>query len=83
VRAEAVPRTGKIVSVEWDFEGTGEFVPGELRKASKRVDMWVRHAYNSVGTFLPAVRVAVHRDGDTETVFARVMNLGRARIIVS
>ncbi|KAL3489794.1 hypothetical protein BJX62DRAFT_238772 [Aspergillus germanicus] len=82
VRAEAVPGTGKIVSVEWDFNGTGEFVAGELRKASKKVDMRVRHAYDAVGTFFPTVRVAVHRDGDTETVFARVMNLGRARVVV-
>ncbi|KAJ0424566.1 hypothetical protein BJY00DRAFT_308993 [Aspergillus carlsbadensis] len=83
VRAEAVPGTGKIVSVEWDFEGTGEFIAGELGKARKRVDARMKHAYDTVGTFLPAVRVAVHRDGDTETVFARVMNLGRGRVVVS
>ncbi|KAL3448812.1 hypothetical protein BJX65DRAFT_306816 [Aspergillus insuetus] len=82
VRAEAVPGTGKIVSVEWDFNGTGEYVAGGLRKASKRVDMRVRHAYDAGGTFLPTVRVAVHRYGDTKTVFARVMNLGRARVVV-
>jgi hypothetical protein len=81
VRAEAVPGTGKIVSVEWDFKGTGEFVVGELRKASKKVDMRVRHAYDAVGTFLPTVRVAVHRDGDTETLFARMMNLGRGLLL--
>ncbi|KAL2803249.1 hypothetical protein BJX63DRAFT_437109 [Aspergillus granulosus] len=83
VRAEVPRGAGKIVSVEWDFEGTGDFVRRELKKASKSIDIKVRHAYGTAGTYLPAVRVAAHKDGDTETAFARALNLGRVRVVVN
>ncbi|KAL2831034.1 hypothetical protein BJY01DRAFT_260665 [Aspergillus pseudoustus] len=82
VRAEVPRGMGKIVSVEWDFEGTGEFVRGELKKVSKSVDIKVKHVYGAAGTYFPAVRVASHKDGDTETAFARALNLGRVRVVV-
>jgi len=83
VRAEVPRGAGKIVSVEWDFEGTGEFVRGELKKATKSVDVKVKHVYGVAGTYFPAVRIASHRDGDTETDFARALNLGRVRVVVN
>ncbi|KAL3496362.1 hypothetical protein BJX62DRAFT_222052 [Aspergillus germanicus] len=70
--AEVPPGAGKIVSVEWDFYGTGEF----------RLNSLIEHVYNTTGTYFPAVRVASHRDGDVDTPFARALDLGRARVVV-
>ncbi|KAL3471066.1 hypothetical protein BJX99DRAFT_263680 [Aspergillus californicus] len=82
VQATAPPGTGRIVSIEWDFKGTGEFIEGNTRKPSESVKALVTHTYDTPGTYFPAVRVASHRDGDTDTPFARALNLGRARVIV-
>ncbi|KAL4981677.1 hypothetical protein BDW68DRAFT_196167 [Aspergillus falconensis] len=83
VQAEVPPAAGMIVFVEWDFEGTGEFVNGGLETASTSVDISAQHVYSTVGTYLPAVRVASHKDGDMETAFARALNLGRVRVVVN
>ncbi|KAL2825850.1 hypothetical protein BDW59DRAFT_179822 [Aspergillus cavernicola] len=83
IQAEVPPGTGKVVSVEWDFEGKGGFVEIDIGKPSKKVKTQVSHTYDTAGTFIPTVRVASHRDGDTETLFARLLNLGRVRVIVS
>ncbi|KAL2809883.1 hypothetical protein BJX63DRAFT_445034 [Aspergillus granulosus] len=82
VTAKVPPGAGKIVSVEWDFYGTGGFVAGDLGQPCEKLSTVVRHVYDTAGTYLPAVRVASHRDGDTDTLFARALNLGRARVVV-
>jgi hypothetical protein len=82
VTAEVPPDAGEIVSVEWDFYGTGEFVTLDVGKPSKKLSSVIKHVYNTTGTYFPAVRVASHRDGDMHTPFARALNLGRARVVV-
>lgn len=82
-RIEVPEGAGSVVDVEWDFEGVGAFVDGELeRVAPGVVEVQVEHVYTEPGTYFPAVRATAHRDGDTETEFARVQNLGRARVVV-
>ncbi len=77
------PNTGTIVQVEWDFLGTGDFIPAELSEI-KPGDITVKanHRYTRPGTYFPVLRVAQHRAGDTEDAHARVQNLGRARVVV-
>ena len=75
--------TGEIVSVEWDFLGDGGFIDTDFDLLPD--GSWAANAiftYNETGTYLPQVRVASHRDGDPATPFARIYNLGRARVIV-
>lgn len=83
LRAEAPPGTGLIVSVEWDFYGTGDFVEVEFGGVGERVETSASHAYSEAGVYFPAVRVASHREGDADTEFARALNLGRARVVVT
>jgi hypothetical protein len=77
--------TGTIVTAEWDFEGAGDFPhPTEgLTGSATRLALSTSHAFSEAGTYFPALRVASHRQGDVDSPFARVLNLGRVRVVVS
>jgi hypothetical protein len=84
VAIDAPPRAGPVVKAEWDFEGDGAYpivsalTPGESAKAS------ASYAFTAPGTYFPAVRATVQRDGDADkTAYARVQNLGRVRVVVT
>jgi hypothetical protein len=79
---EVPPNTGKVVAVEWDFDGAGGYVPAELGDISPSVSLKATHAYSQPGTYFPALRTASQREGDPKTQFARIQNLGRARVVV-
>ena len=81
--AQVPPGTGEIVSVEWDFDGAGDFPVREPVAASERVVVEHRHSFAAAGTYFPTVRVAAHRHGDTTTPYARIQNLARVRIVAS
>jgi hypothetical protein len=81
---EAPPGTGSIVGVEWDFDGTGQYaVKSELTDlTSTRAELEVEHTFDKPGTYFPAVRASAHRTGRKDTVYARVQNLARVRVVV-
>jgi hypothetical protein len=81
---EVPPGTGTIVAAEWDFEGSGEFAdqtPG-LDGSASRYTVTASHAFNEPGTYFPALRVSTQRTGDVRSPHARVVNLGRVRVVV-
>lgn len=82
--AEAPPGAGKVVSAEWDFEGRGDYPLREdfTDKVSERASLETRFAFSEPGTYFPALRVAAHPNGDLDSKFARVANLGRVRVVV-
>jgi hypothetical protein len=80
---EVPPGAGKVVSAEWDLEGTGAFTPAAIGEPAARVTLSASHAYASPGTHFAVVRVGSHRDGDAATAYARVLNLARVRIVVT
>ncbi|KAF2649963.1 hypothetical protein K491DRAFT_721201 [Lophiostoma macrostomum CBS 122681] len=82
VHAEVPPATGAIVSLEWDFYGVGDYVQQHAIQVGPVVDVEVTHIYDATGFYLPSVRVASQRTGDQDTSFARVLNIGRARVTV-
>jgi len=79
---EVPPGAGKIVAAEWDFEGTGTFTGAAIGIPQERVELAASHAYAKPGTYFAVLRVAAQREGDAATPYARVLNLGRARIVV-
>jgi hypothetical protein len=80
---EVPPGAGKVVSAEWDLEGTGEFIPAEIGAPAERVTLNASHAYARAGTYFAVIRVGAQRKGDAATPYARVLNLARARVVVS
>jgi hypothetical protein len=81
---EAPPDAGSIVNVEWDFEGEGNYPVVQKLKDTKKSGVKVKtdYTFSGSGTYFPALRAALHRNGDPETPYARVQNIGRVRVVV-
>ena len=81
---EVPPGAGKVVAVEWDFEGIGEPQAKEtLRTPQPSMRVSGEHAYAKPGTYFAVLRVFSQRQGDAKTPYARIQNLARARVVVS
>ncbi len=76
--------TGKIVSAQWDFDGSGAFaVQAELPKTPKaKITIQTTHSFAKAGTYFVTLRVASQRNGDTKTPYALIPNLARVRVVV-
>ncbi|HSA48720.1 MAG TPA: Tat pathway signal sequence domain protein [Yinghuangia sp.] len=81
--AETPPGAGQIVSVAWDFDGTGSFSDTTDPGPAVAVTVERDHVFTEPGTHFVTVRVASQPDGDPATPYARMDNLARARIVVS
>jgi hypothetical protein len=83
-RIEVPAAPGRVVSAEWDFEGTGKYpnAVGLGDPTSETVHLRATHAFTNPGTYFPALRVASQREGDPSTPFARSLNLSRVRVVV-
>lgn len=79
---EMPPGAGQVVGAEWDFEGTGDFAVAEEVAPAETVSISRARAYSRPGTYFAGLRVASHRDGNQQTPYARVQNLGRVRVVV-
>ena len=81
---EVPPKTGRIVSADWDFEGAGTFgVAGKLTgSAGSRTVLKVTHTFTKPGTYFTTLRATSQRQGDGKTLYARIHNLGRVRVVV-
>lgn len=80
-----VPRgAGSVVSAEWDLEGSGNYpIQASLPQARDgSLTLQAQFKYDQPGTYFPTLRVAAQRDGDADTPYARIQNLGRVRIVV-
>lgn len=81
---ELPAHTGRIVSAAWDLDGSGTFPvkadmtgPADRQVTATRVQRFARP-----GTYFVTLRAASQRDGGDGTPFARIQNLGRARVVV-
>uniref|UniRef100_UPI002742113F PKD domain-containing protein n=1 Tax=Actinoplanes sp. RD1 TaxID=3064538 RepID=UPI002742113F len=82
-RVEVPPGAGSVVAAEWDFLGSGDYpVPAAVATPQPVVDLSATHAFTAPGTYFPVLRAASHRDGDQQTPFGRIQNLGRVRVVV-
>ncbi|MFX1346999.1 MAG: hypothetical protein ACFFAI_18070, partial [Promethearchaeota archaeon] len=81
---EAPPDAGSIVSAEWDFEGAGDYPVKQPLNDTKstRVKVKTTYAFSKPSTYFPVLRASLHRQGDPETKWARIQNLGRVRVVV-
>ncbi|TCC36631.1 Tat pathway signal sequence domain protein [Kribbella speibonae] len=77
------PGAGKIVRVEWDFDGDGSYAVARTGTPRSALALHASHSFAKAGTYFPAVRVTAQRDGDTTEKYTLAQNLGRARVVVS
>ena len=83
---EVPPGTGTIVAAEWDFEGSGDFPVAEPLTnedmSYESLTITRDYSFAAPGTYFPALRVTSHRLEQADSPLGRVMNLGRARVVV-
>lgn len=85
---EVPPGSGTVVSVEWDFEGTGDyplkeqFGIGENAESATQLTLRRTYSFATPGTYLPVVRAVSQRQGNAHTPFTRIQNLSRVRVVV-
>jgi hypothetical protein len=84
VHAEVPPGAGTVVSIEWDFDGSGSypFRHPEVDGTASAVKLSTTHAYDRPGTYFATALVHSHRDGDVHANWRRLANLASARIVV-
>jgi hypothetical protein len=77
--------TGTLVSVEWDFDGSGEYavVDDTIDGSASRYTACSSHTFTEPGTYFPALRVCSQRRGQPTWPHERVPNLARVRVVVS
>ncbi len=82
------PNTGKVVTAAWDFEGDGTFSTNqEITRSNSdssgsQVQLKFTHVFSKPGTYFPALLATSQRDGDANSQFTRIPNLGRVRVVV-
>ena len=77
------PGAGSLVAAEWDFDGQGTFpTKATIAVGATTATVAGDHVFKKPGTYFPALRGVSQRQGDRETPYARVQNLGRVRIVV-
>jgi hypothetical protein len=81
----AVPDgVGAIVEMAWDFDGSGEWTVQPFERGpAPSVSRRVAHRYEVPGEYFPSCRVISHAFGDSFDPYARIMNFGRCRVVVS
>lgn len=83
---ELPQNTGKIVSAEWDFEGLGTFpISSELNSENStgtKTSIKTTYTFNKPETYFVTLRATSQREGDAQTPYARIKNLGRVRVVV-
>ncbi len=80
-KAQTPLSAGKIVKVEWDFEGDGHFTARPV-SIGREVALKEVHRFLRPGTYFPVIRVTAQRDGDANTPFGLVQNVASMRVTV-
>ncbi len=82
-KIDVPPGAGAIVAAQWDFDGAGTFpVESEIRSGARSATVTATHTFARPGTYFPTLRGTSQREGDKNTPFARIQNLGRVRVVV-
>jgi hypothetical protein len=81
---EVPPGAGVVVSVEWDFDGSGAFADAEAFSGDESARHVTRtRAFDAPGTYFVTLRAAAQRDDALGSPYGRALNLARVRVVVS
>ena len=85
VDADVPPGAGTIVSVEWDFDGSGSypFRHEGIDGSAPSISLATTYSYDRPGEFFATALVHSHRDSDVATQFRRIPNLSQVRVVVT
>jgi len=78
------PGAGAVVSVAWDFDGSGRFAVVDdppVPVPSFRSE--ISRVFAEPGTYFVTVRVTSHRDGFRDHPLREITNLARVRVVVA
>ena len=79
----APPGTGSVIKAEWDLEGTSNFAKSPaIAEGQSEFTVKISHTYEKPGTYFVALRGVSQRNGDQETPYGVLENLGRVRVVV-
>jgi len=73
-------RNGWLFDRSSSFPVKGTFTP--VDKTGSRVELKTTYTFTKRGTYFPTLRVASQRQGDANTLFTRIHNLDRVRVVV-
>lgn len=75
---------GKVVTLEWDFEGIGNYPLAESpEKPGQHLQATQMHTFREPGTYFPVLRATSQREGNSQTPYGRIQNIARVRVVVS
>jgi hypothetical protein len=84
-----VPRgAGPIIEVECDFDGDGDYLEkrthvdggeGHLSKVAHTLE----HVFSEPSTYFPSMRVTSQREGSPHSLYGRIQNIARVRVVVA
>src|SRR5208283_276921 len=79
VHAQVPPNAGAVVSVDWDFDGSGSFPfrHDDVDGTATEITRSTTHSYDRPGTFFATALVHSHRDGDLGATSRRIPNLAQ------
>ena len=77
------PGTGKLVAAAWDFDNSGSFAASAgIAKPVASSTVSITHRFAQPGTYFVALRGVAQRAGDRKTLYARIPNMDRVRVVV-
>jgi hypothetical protein len=80
--AEVPDSVGRVVSLEWDLDGSGAFATSEVIEPGEQVVVERRHIFDEPGTFFVTARAISQSEAVEGTLFGRLVNLARIRVVV-
>jgi hypothetical protein len=84
VHAEVPPGAGTIISVKWDFDGSGAYPErAPVDGKSTEVTLSTQHRFERPGTYFVTALVESHRDRDINATSRRIPNVASARVVVN
>lgn len=84
VSAEVPAGTGTIISVLWDFDGSGSYPEKpDVDGTASKLTLNTQHTYDKPGTYFVTALVESHREGDVNATCRRIPNVASARVVVA
>jgi len=80
---EVPPNAGSIVAAQWDLDGSGTFATAApVAVGTRQATVRITHQFDQKGTWFVGLKGVSQREGDRDTLYRRIRNLDRVRVVV-